>query len=266
MFLNKFSYFPHQHVINAWNWPGPVNIMFSSGICPNSFLALDMQQQKTCRLTFLFHGIWFLSCVITCSDSYPLSNQIILFMLINKWGKIIKNWMHLLFLKMHSILIMNLKYACQQYFTYMCFLGFIRYNKTFIAYGFRKYENLFTHEYHIWYSWVNKFSYFPHQHVINAWNWPGPVNIMLSSGFCPNSFLALNMQQQKTCRLTDLQILSIIYLNTNSIIEYIIINIYVKYARLYQQQIHFSHLQQVQCKGKSPFNTLPDFVRIRFWP
>jgi hypothetical protein len=59
----------------------------------------------------------------------------------------------------------------------MCFLGFIRYNKTFIACGFRKYENLFTHEYHIplggcpqgiWYSWVNTFSYFPHQHAINV--------------------------------------------------------------------------------------------------
>ena len=35
---------------------------------------------------------------------------------------------------------MDLKYVCQQYFT--CFLGFIRYNKTFIACGFRKYENL----------------------------------------------------------------------------------------------------------------------------
>jgi hypothetical protein len=31
----------------------------------------------------------------------------------------------------------------------MCFLGFIRYNKTFIACRFRKYENLFTHEYPI---------------------------------------------------------------------------------------------------------------------
>ena len=46
---------------------------------------------------------------------------------------------------------MDLKYVCQQYFTYMymCFLGFIRYNKTFIACGYRKYENLFTYEYHI---------------------------------------------------------------------------------------------------------------------
>ena len=33
---------------------------------------------------------------------------------------------------------------------------------------------------------------------------------MFSSGFCPNSFLALDMQQQKTCRLTDLQAWSII--------------------------------------------------------
>jgi hypothetical protein len=39
---------------------------------------------------------------------------------------------------------MDLKYVCQQYFTCMCFLGFIRYNKTFIACGFRKYENVFT--------------------------------------------------------------------------------------------------------------------------
>ena len=34
---------------------------------------------------------------------------------------------------------MDLKYVCQQYFTCMCFLGFIRYNKTFIACGFKKY-------------------------------------------------------------------------------------------------------------------------------
>jgi hypothetical protein len=73
----------------------------------------------------------------------------------------------------------DLKYVCQQYFTCMCSLGFIRYNKTFIACRFRKYENLFTHEYHIplgrcpqgiWYSWVNKFSYFPHQHAIYVYN------------------------------------------------------------------------------------------------
>ena len=44
---------------------------------------------------------------------------------------------------------MDLKYVCQQYFTCICYLGFIRYNKTLIACGFRKYEKLFTHEYHI---------------------------------------------------------------------------------------------------------------------
>ena len=72
---------------------------------------------------------------------------------------------------------MDLWYVCQQYFTCMCFLGFIRYNATFIACEFRIYENVFTHEYHIplgrcpqgiWYSWVNKFSDFPHQHAINV--------------------------------------------------------------------------------------------------
>ena len=60
----------------------------------------------------------------------------------------------------------------------MCFLGFIPYNKTLIACRFRKYENVFTHEYHIplgrcsqgiWYSWVNTCSYFPHQHAINVY-------------------------------------------------------------------------------------------------
>jgi hypothetical protein len=48
---------------------------------------------------------------------------------------------------------------------------------TFIACWWGKYENLFTHEYHIalgrcpqgiWYSWVNKFSYFLNPHAINV--------------------------------------------------------------------------------------------------
>ena len=47
----------------------------------------------------------------------------------------------------------------------------------FIACWWRKYENLFTQEYHIprgqrlrgiWYSWVNKFSYFLNPHAINV--------------------------------------------------------------------------------------------------
>ena len=55
------------------------------------------------------------------------------------------------FLNVWDNVPVNLKYVCQQYFTCMCFLGFIRYNKTFIACGFRKYEN------------------FPHQHAINVY-------------------------------------------------------------------------------------------------
>ena len=39
---------------------------------------------------YLFHGIWFLSCVFTCSDCYPLSNQINLLMVIDIWGIIIQ--------------------------------------------------------------------------------------------------------------------------------------------------------------------------------
>ena len=80
-------------------------------------------------------------------------------------------------LNIRDNVLMDLKYACQQYFTYMCVLGFVRYYKIVIACGYRKYENLFTHEYHIhlghcpwgiWYAWVNQFSYFPHQHAMNV--------------------------------------------------------------------------------------------------
>ena len=90
-------------------------------------------------------------------------------------------WISLLlwmwFLNVWDNVPMDLQYVCQQYFTCICFLGFICYKKTFIACGCKKYENLFTHKYHfllgccprgIWYSWVNKFSYFPYQHAINV--------------------------------------------------------------------------------------------------
>ena len=59
------------------------------------------------------------------------------------------NLLWMWFLNVWDNVPMDLKYAYQQYFTCMCFLGFIKYNKTFIACGFRKYENLFTHEYRI---------------------------------------------------------------------------------------------------------------------
>ena len=55
------------------------------------------------------------------------------------------------FLNVWENVPLDLKFVCQQYFTCMCFLGFIRYNKTFIACRFRKYDNVFNHEY----------SYFP---------------------------------------------------------------------------------------------------------
>jgi hypothetical protein len=48
------------------------------------------------------------------------------------------------FLNVWDNVSMGLKYVSQQYFTCICFLGLIRYNKTFIAWGFRKYENLLS--------------------------------------------------------------------------------------------------------------------------
>jgi hypothetical protein len=41
--------------------------------------------------------------------------------------------------------------------------------------------------------------------------WPGPINMMFSSGFCPNSFFVLDIQLIKKRRLTDLHVLSVIY-------------------------------------------------------
>ena len=82
------------------------------------------------------------------------------------------------FLNVWDNVLMDLKYACQQYFTCMCLVCFIRYNKTFISWGFRKCENVFTHEYNIplgrcphgiWYSSVNKLPYFLHQHAIHVY-------------------------------------------------------------------------------------------------
>jgi hypothetical protein len=51
-------------------------------------------------------------------------------------------WLFVLWLSVLHSVPMDV-YVCQQYFTYryMCFLGFIRYNKTFIECGYRKYEN-----------------------------------------------------------------------------------------------------------------------------
>ena len=62
------------------------------------------------------------------------------------------------------------------FYIYLC-SWFHWYNTTVIACGYRKYDNVFSHEYHIhlghcprgiWYSWVNKSSFFPHQHAINV--------------------------------------------------------------------------------------------------
>jgi hypothetical protein len=53
------------------------------------------------------------------------------------------------FLNVWDNVPVDLKYVCQQYFTCMCFLGFIRYNKTFIVCGFREYDTLGWINFHI---------------------------------------------------------------------------------------------------------------------
>jgi len=54
---------------------------------------------------------------------------------------------------------------------------------------------------------VNIFVYGPVNILVYG---PGTINIMFSSGFCPNSFFCLRYTITKTCRLTDLHVMSII--------------------------------------------------------
>ena len=121
--VNKFSYFLYPHALNVllyrmkprkhiyvkYCWQtyfksiGTLSQIFKNHIvtvackwCVPSasdvFLSMNDNSSGKTRgggIWFLFHGIWFLTCVITCSDFYPLSNQINLFMVINIWGIII---------------------------------------------------------------------------------------------------------------------------------------------------------------------------------
>jgi hypothetical protein len=66
---------------------GRLQVMRSQ--CLWLFLSKNDNSSRENMRGFWGGGIWFLSCVITCSDFYPLSNQINLFMVINIWGIII---------------------------------------------------------------------------------------------------------------------------------------------------------------------------------
>ena len=60
-----------NHIHNKWCVPSASDVFLSKNVNSRSFRE---------------GGIWFLSCVITCSDFYLLSNQINLTMVINIWG------------------------------------------------------------------------------------------------------------------------------------------------------------------------------------
>ena len=118
--VNKFSYFlnpytinvllyrmkPRKHIHVKYCWKAYLehclrHLKTTSTTSDAFRVPLTFSYQKTITLAwkpaslrgdwiwFLFHGIWFLSCVITCSDIYLLSNQINLFMVINIWGIIL---------------------------------------------------------------------------------------------------------------------------------------------------------------------------------
>jgi hypothetical protein len=110
----------------------PTSIIFPSGVALRKqrtiILAGKPAKFPKGWLWYLFHGIWLLSCVITCSDFYPLSNQINIFMFINIWGETLRThhlhatatmllWMW--FLNVWDNVPMDLEYACQQYLTCM---------------------------------------------------------------------------------------------------------------------------------------------------
>ena len=117
LWVNKFSYFLYPHAINVllyrmkprkhiyryvkYCWQtffksiGTLSQIFKNHIvmmrseCLRRFPVKERYIWRENPLGFRRGGIWFirsLSCVITCSDFYPLSNQINLFMVINIWG------------------------------------------------------------------------------------------------------------------------------------------------------------------------------------
>ena len=118
--VNKYSYFlnayamhvllyrmkPRKHIHVKYSWYAyfksiEINLFIVINICDALRVSLTFSCQRTISVAgkparlprggilIFFHRIWYLSCVITCSDFYPLSNQINLFMVINIWGIII---------------------------------------------------------------------------------------------------------------------------------------------------------------------------------
>jgi hypothetical protein len=75
-----------NHIHNKWCVPSASDVFLSKN---DNSGGKTREASEGGGIWFLFHGIWFLSCVITCSDFYPLSKQINLFMVINIWGIII---------------------------------------------------------------------------------------------------------------------------------------------------------------------------------
>ena len=116
--VNQFSYFLNLHAINVllyrikprkhihvkYCWQayfksiGTLSQTFKYHIhnkwcVPSASDGKTREASEGVEYDFYFteYRIWFLSCVLTCSDFYPLSNQINLFMVINIRGIIIRN-------------------------------------------------------------------------------------------------------------------------------------------------------------------------------
>ena len=102
--VNKFSYILYPHAINVllYRMKPRKHIQCSLGLYPFSYQRTITLAGKPARLpkrwNMIFisrNMIFLLSCVITCCDFFPLSNQINLFMVINIWGiiKYVIVWM-----------------------------------------------------------------------------------------------------------------------------------------------------------------------------
>jgi hypothetical protein len=113
--VNKLSYFLNLHAINVllyrmkprkhihvtYCWqtyfkphPQHCNGRLQKVMCSVCLGRFPVKERKLWRENlqgFRGGGIWFLSCVITCSDFYPLSNQINIFTVINMRGIIFLN-------------------------------------------------------------------------------------------------------------------------------------------------------------------------------
>ena len=94
--VNTFSYFLNPHAMNVLLYRMKPRKLIHVKYCWQTYFKSNgtlsdnsggkNRDASEGGIWFIFHGIWFLSCVIACSTFYPLSNQINLFTVIMRYN------------------------------------------------------------------------------------------------------------------------------------------------------------------------------------